>query len=49
MFLGMNCVCYRADGVNEVEGIEPDVTLWKTSDSKSEKLSRLLKYLAEMQ
>ncbi len=43
-----DCVRYRADGANEVEGIEPDVSLWESSDDKSEKLEKLLNYLSKL-
>jgi hypothetical protein len=41
-----DCVRYRADGANEVEGIEPNQIIWETNDSKSKKLEKLLKYLS---
>lgn len=42
-----DCVRYRADGVNEVEGIEPDVALWEAADDKPKKLEKLLAHLAK--
>jgi hypothetical protein len=43
-----DCVRYRADGVNEVEGIEPDVSLWEAEDEKPKKLEKLLAHLSKM-
>lgn len=42
-----DCVRYRADGVNEVEGVEPDVSLWEANDDKPKKLEKLLTYLSK--
>ncbi len=42
-----DCVRYRADGVNEVEGVEPDVSLWEATDDKPKKLEKLLTYLSK--
>ncbi len=44
-----DCVRYRADGVNEVEGIKPDVQLWETNDDKPQKMEKLLTYLSKVQ
>jgi hypothetical protein len=42
-----DCVRYRADGVNEVSGVEPDVVLWETSDDKQKRLEKLLSNLSK--
>ncbi|HSK72678.1 MAG TPA: S41 family peptidase [Pyrinomonadaceae bacterium] len=44
-----DCVRYRADGKNEVAGVEPDVVLWEASDDKPKKLERLLVNLSKVQ
>lgn len=42
-----DCVRFRGDGVNEVSGIMPDVTLWEAKDGKQERLEKLLNYLSK--
>lgn len=42
-----DCVRYRADGVNEVSGVEPDVVLWEASDDKPKRLEKLLANLSK--
>ena len=42
-----DCVRYRADGVNEVSGVEPDVVFWETSDDKPKRLEKLLSNLSK--
>lgn len=44
-----DCVRFRADGANEVEGIEPDVSLWEEKDDKGKKLEKLLVHLSKIQ
>ena len=44
-----DCVRYRADGVNEVEGVVPDVNLWQENDDKQKRLEKLLLNLSELQ
>ncbi len=41
-----DCVRFRADGVNEVEGIKPDVQLWETNTDPATRLAKTLEYLA---
>lgn len=42
-----DCVRYRADGVNEVEGVAPDAAIWEATDEKPQKLEKLLAFLAQ--
>jgi hypothetical protein len=41
-----DCVRYRADGVNEVEGIKPDVALWEPNSDPGHRLAKILAYLS---
>lgn len=43
-----DCVRYRADGANEIEGIEPDRLIWTTEDSKDKRLTALRELLPEL-
>ena len=43
-----DCVRYRADGVNEVEGIKPDVVLWETNADPATRSAKVLEYLSSL-
>lgn len=40
-----DCVRYRADGINEVNGIQPDAPIWGRDDDKDKRLTKLHGYL----
>lgn len=40
-----NCTRFRADGSNEVRGVEPDVIVWDKKDNPKERLNKLLNVL----
>lgn len=42
-----DCMRYRRDGSNEVEGIKPDVVLWNKSDNKSKRAENLINLLRQ--
>lgn len=42
-----DCVRYRMDGVNELEGIEPDVPLYAADDGAGRRLDAILAWFAE--
>ena len=44
-----DCVRYRADGANEVEGVVPDINLWEANDDKPQKLEKLIAYLSKVE
>ena len=41
-----NCVRYRADGNNELEGVEPDITVWTKHDKNKARARKLAAALA---
>jgi Peptidase family S41 len=43
-----DCVRYRADGANEVEGIKPDVLLWETNADPTTRSAKVLEYLSSL-
>ncbi|MCI0390615.1 MAG: S41 family peptidase [Acidobacteria bacterium] len=40
-----DCVRYRQDGGNEVEGVTPDLKAWEKDDSRAARLGKLLRAL----
>ncbi|MGH9833209.1 MAG: S41 family peptidase [Blastocatellia bacterium] len=40
-----DCVRYRKDGSNEVEGVTPDLKVWEKDDSRAARLEKLLRAL----
>ncbi len=44
-----DCSRFRADGVNEVEGIEPDIRLFAADDTPEAKLKSVIAYFSKMQ
>jgi hypothetical protein len=40
-----DCVRYRKDGSNEVEGVTPDLKVWEKDDSRAVRLEKLLRAL----
>jgi hypothetical protein len=40
-----DCVRYRKDGSNEVEGVTPDLKIWEKDDSRAARLEKLLRAL----
>ena len=40
-----DCVRYRQDGSNEVEGVTPDLKVWEKDDSRAARLEKLLRSL----
>ncbi len=40
-----DCVRYRKDGTNEVEGVTPDLKIWVKNDSREARLEKLLRAL----
>ena len=44
-----NCVRYRADGENELVGVEPDVHLWEADDGGKNRARKLAAALAELE
>jgi Peptidase family S41 len=43
-----DCVRFRADGSNELKGIQPDNTLWNKADNTQKRLENLINYLGNL-
>ncbi len=44
-----DCVRFRADGVNEVEGIKPDVAVWEPKSDPATKLAKTIAFLSAIE